>query len=429
MVARFATARRGQRGAGLIETMVGILIGLIVVLVIYNMLSAAESYKRMAVGTSDAQITGLLSQFMVGREASNGGNGISISAPDLMTCDAAKASNVWPYTAGGGKPALWHPIPVLVQDGGANDVSDSFITLYSGSPHVVWPVSFTADAAPGQPFIVQSPNGFTSPSPAVTPYLTIGINSNTGDCEAITVTAATAADAFGRVTLTHSANAVTYEATIDPAAKLVNLGPVGIATRTLYENWDPATGNACANGAGGCQIYSTDLLTAGASRVPLAQNIVLMKVQYGLDLSNPIDGIVDCWTPAKADITVVANCNPPGLLVKDWTPASVRGVAQVELQRIVAVRIGLVVRSDEQGTRTESDSLDPDFANSPLKFSNRPGMVLFNCAANDATCLNRIVLKDPILPVGMPNVIQDGWRYRTFEAVIPLRNAIFNALP
>ena len=44
-----------QRGFGLVETMIGILIGLLVVLVIYNLFSAAERYKRMTVGTSDAQ--------------------------------------------------------------------------------------------------------------------------------------------------------------------------------------------------------------------------------------------------------------------------------------------------------------------------------------------------------------------------------------
>ena len=159
-----------QAGAGLVETMVGILIGLVVVLVIYNMLAVTESYKRMSVGASDAQITGLLSHFMVGREASNGGNGISISASDLMTCDPAKANAAWPYNQAGATPALWRPIPAMVRDGGV-DVSDSLVTMYSGAPHVIWPVAFTSDAAPGQPFTVQSPNGFSAPSPATTPYL------------------------------------------------------------------------------------------------------------------------------------------------------------------------------------------------------------------------------------------------------------------
>jgi len=51
-----ARARHSVRGVGLVETMVGILIGMIVVLVVYNILSVAEGYRRTTVGASDAQI-------------------------------------------------------------------------------------------------------------------------------------------------------------------------------------------------------------------------------------------------------------------------------------------------------------------------------------------------------------------------------------
>jgi len=417
--------RRALRGAGLVETMVGILIGLVVVLVIYNMLSVSESYKRMAVGSSDAQITGMLAQFVMGREGSNSGNGIAISAPDLANCDATKANAAWPYNRlNAATPALWRPIPAMVQDSGSNEVSDSFITNYSGSPHVVWPVLFTADAAPSAPFIVQTPNGFTAPAPAATPYLVVAVSPSTGDCEDTIVTDATAADAFGRVTLTHGATSATYKA-VDPA-KLVNLGPVGIATRQLFENWDPASGGPCGTALaarGGCQIYSTDLLTAGASRVPIAQNIVLLKVQYGINTSTPLTGRVNCWTPAIANIKANANCNVAGVPA-DYTPAAVRTMALTDLQRIVALRVAVVVRSDEPAARAETDASDSRY-NPGVVFATRPPMILFNCAANDATCEGRIGLVDPF-GAGAPDVIQDGWRYRTFEAVIPLRNSIYN---
>jgi type IV pilus assembly protein PilW len=414
-------ARRRARGAGLVETMIGVLIGLIVVLVIYNMLAVSESYKRMAVGSSDAQITGMLTQFVIGREVSNSGNGISLSGADLFNCDPAKANAAWPYNRlNAATPALWRPIPAMVRDSGNNDISDSFITNYSGSPHVVWPVSFTSDAAPSAPFIVQSPNGFTAPAPAATPYLVVAINPATGDCEDTVVTAATAPDAFGRVTLTHGATTATYQATIDPAAKLVNLGPVGISTRQLFENWDPTAVGPCGTAVaarGGCQIYTTDLFTAGASRVPIAQNIVLMKVQYGIDTSTPLNGSVDCWTPAIANITTEPTCNAAGV-PGDWTPAAVRTTALLNLQRIVALRVGIVVRSDEPVAREEIDPASSRY-NPTLVFTDkRPPVYLFNCAANNATCVNRITLSN--------NVIQDGWRYRTFETVIPLRNQIFN---
>ena len=45
----------------MVETMVGILIGLIVIVVTFNILAVAEAHKRTTVGAADAQITGLLS--------------------------------------------------------------------------------------------------------------------------------------------------------------------------------------------------------------------------------------------------------------------------------------------------------------------------------------------------------------------------------
>jgi len=403
-----------QTGVGLIETMVGLLIGLLVVAVIFNLLSVSEGYKRMALGTSDMQITGLLSQLQVGREAANGGNGISISAADqngtgLINC-TVNVGEVWPY------PTLVRPVPVLIQDSGSNDSSDSFITLYSGSPHVIWPVPFLADAAPGAAFQIQSPTGFSSPSPATTPYRVVAINPATSDCENVLVTAATAPDASGVVTLTHTATLKSYKFTVDPAAKLVNLGPVGLASRTLYEVWDTSAGTTCTSGTGSCQLFGTDLLTAGAVRNPIAQNVVLMKVQYGVDLTPVVDGTVDCWTPADN----ANSCAAGGTLPKDFLSDTVRSFTVGNLQRIVAVRIGLVVRSDEPDQRT------PELFTAPAKtidnvIGTRQPTYLFNCAANNGTCQNRILLSS--------NVLQNGWRYRTYEVVIPLRNAIFNAIP
>jgi hypothetical protein len=44
--------------------------------------------------------------------------------------------------------------------------------------------------------------------------------------------------------------------------------------------------------------------------------------------------------------------------------------------------------------------------------------VLFNCSTNNAACQGRIVLDNTVLA--------DNYRYRTYETVVPLRNAIWN---
>jgi len=377
-------AQARQRGAGLVETMIGIVIGLLVVLVIYNLFAAAENFKRMSIGASDAQITGLLAQFVLGRDAGNGGNGLSV--PTITPTGLADCVD-WTL----------RPIPVLITDGGDDAVSESFIATSSGSPHVVWPVDFVADAAAGATFDVMTATGFMSPAPtAGKPYLAIAMtNDGAGGCELTQVTAATAPIApDGRVTLTHTATALSYKAGI---SKLLNLGPLGQATRVQY---DVSAG----------QLRSRDL-TTGAAANPIAQNIVLMKAQYGVDTDN--NDIIDCWTPA--DDKTCGN----------FSEAAVRGMNLAQLNRILAVRIGVVVRSDE-----------PDLKDDTLLSTGpkaRPPVVLFNCSADTkAACQNRIVVpagKAAALadPDCAPFIICDHWRYRTYEAVVPLRNAIYNA--
>ena len=84
---------------GIVEVMVGILIGMIVVVAIYNVFSVAEGYKRTAVGAADAQTTGLFAQFILAREIANAGNGdLAAMAPSSRTCTVADPK--WPIPAG-----------------------------------------------------------------------------------------------------------------------------------------------------------------------------------------------------------------------------------------------------------------------------------------------------------------------------------------
>ncbi len=97
---------RLQRGMGLIEIMVSVVIGLLAVLVIYQVFAVSEGFKRNTTGASDAQQNGLFSMFTLGIEIANAGNSISLAATELSTC---------PNT---GDPATTlRPIPVLITAG------------------------------------------------------------------------------------------------------------------------------------------------------------------------------------------------------------------------------------------------------------------------------------------------------------------------
>jgi type IV pilus assembly protein PilW len=432
-----AMQRFAQRGAGMVETMIGILIGLLVVLVVYNLLSVAEGYRRTTTGAADAQITGLLSQFLTMQEAANGGNGLTSAYSDLIACEKTEGDVA--YTA----ENTLKPIPVIITAGAGPTDSDSFVSRQSGSPHVVWPVDFRLPSPlAGQDIVVQSPNGFSSPGgasipTAANPFWAIAIaNDGTGRCGLIQIASASVPDpGTGEVTLTQGTLKTTIPYSGVPVTASISgsrLLPMGrTAQRIRYDVVND-------------QLRVTDCLANQSCALgvpnPIAQNVVFMKVQYGIDTSakNPngtFDGSVDCWTPPDD-----STCSVGGF---DWSPDTIiqagdsgGGKPPADLlNRIVAVRIGLVVRSDEPDLRNPAlyvpSSTTPDGVT-----GTRQATYLFNCATNtDAGCQNRVLVPAGAVSAmgksdcatASASILCDGWRYRTYEAIVPLRNTIFNA--
>lgn len=453
--AQLPRALRGrQRGAGLIETMIGILIGLLVVLVVYNLLAVAEGYRRATVGASDAQITGLLSQFVTGHDAGNGGNGLTSGFTDLMTCNFPEPTVGLTFKTDRdptGGPATLKPIPILIYPGENPWDSDSFVSRLATSPHVIWPLDMRSVAgvspAAGANITVSSPLGYSTVAgaslpTAASPFWAIAIaNDGTGHCALIQITNASPPDGNGITSLTQGTLKTTIDYTGVPVtasvsgARILNLGRD--ANRSLYD---------IANDS----LRITDCLPTqtceGVAANPIAQNVVWMKVQYGIDTTQQnangtLDGSVDCWTAAEAGTCTATNRD--GTTYDDWTAGTLitaggGAVRSDVINRIVAVRIGLVVRSDEPDLRNPAlyipASVVPDGTGTTN--GTRQPVYLFNCATNtDAACQNRV-----LVPAGAPSaldksdcatasntVLCDGWRYRTYEAVIPLRNAIYNA--
>ena len=381
-----------QRGVGIIETMVGLLIGMVVVLVIYNTLIVSEAYKRSTLGVSDAQITGQLTQFVLGRELSSGGNGVMAGIDELARCDEFRL----------------RPIPALIGDGGGPMVSDDITVFYSNSPTIVHPVWFGGAGASPSPYPVISPNGFkindwVIATEARSGSLNCTLVQVTGITQFPSLAAYPPADVGGRIALTFTLKAGTaFNHTTDSRA--VNLGPR--VTRTTYSL------NAAKQ-----QLDSLDGnpgLAVAATPVPVAQNVVLLKAQYGINADGDAQGLVDCWTSA-----VAAGC-PNGVdyskAAFQVVPAPATIVAAPSnltfggfIRTVKAVRIAIVVRSD--------DDVKVDATNATLL--NQTAW-LFNCAANNATCQGRMQIDRTVL--------NDYRRYRIYEATIPLRNSIWHPI-
>ena len=135
-------------------------------------------------------------------------------------------------------------------------------------------------------------------------------------------------------------------------------------------------------------LRSTDVGN-GDAPMPIAANVVNAKFQYGIDTDG--DGALDTWTSAT----------------DAWSAANVLAARRATLARIGAVRIGVVVRTEErERTRSQGER-----------------WVLFDCElADKATCPGR--LEGTIAPTSA-----GGYRYRTFERVVALRNALWNRAP
>lgn len=338
-----------QRGISLIELMVGVVIGLIAVLVIYQTFAVAEGVKRQTISAGDAQRTGMIAMYLLGTELGNAGAGIMLNQDDLATC-----------TDTGNVATTLRPFAVIVTPGANDDTPDAIVVNYGTSRSVVTPSVFMAKTdAGGTSYTVQSPTGFKKGDMVV-------VMSGSGECERREITAVTAPDANGNVVLTQAGSTHEYL----PTMRLINIGP---ATSTQRVRFDVVSG----------VLRSTDLVTAGATAQPLASSIANLKLQYGIDTDG--NGTVDEWTAATGD----------------YAPDKVRVFTGAELRRIKAVRMGLIVRSDE-------------FARDAPAFD----WTLFECTPEEATIY---VCPDPL-----EGTLPANYRYRVYETIVPLRNPMWN---
>ena len=382
---RFRTMRAVQRGASIIELMVGVLIGMIVVAVVYNVLVMAEGYKRSTIGLADAQVTGQLTQFVLGRELANGGAAMMIGVEELQFCAD------WRLKA----------LPVAITAGANANTSDSLLVFYSTSPRVVHPVRFSnfSNNTP-TPFIVDSPNGFE-------PNDWVIATNRQANCALTRATAIVQPDDSvwrpanneGQVKISY-APAITAGWTLNTDWRLINMGRQLMRVQYTVD-------------AAKAQINSRNVNWRDPGWplpvVPLAQNVVLMKAQYGVDTN--ADNILDCWTPADNADTCgngVDYSGPTDVTSDTGGGVFATNANAARLRSIKAVRVAVVVRSEHQ------ENPDPVLSASIV---NQTAW-LFNCAANDGTCQSRIQIDNTVL--------NDYSRYRIYESVIPLRNALWN---
>lgn len=379
-------ARPAQAGLSLVEIMVGVLIGMIGIIVIFQMLATSEARKRSASAGSDVQVSGVIGLTSLERDVREAGYGFASAGYDtgitpVMGC------TVNAYDTARPTPAFTYRLTPVQIIQGAGTASDTIIVLRGNgstfpAAHVFTESSDTSKKTRGRAGI--SPRD----------YVLIGRVTPTLDCMTAEITDVTDADAL---TIRHNQGTYSY-------TNYLPDGSTSVGTRIArHNNAAPPTaftagyifnlGNSPRRNLwtvlnGKLQI-TNDLLYSDVSPadtvndfVEVADNVITLQAEYGIDANN--NGRIESgeWTTTDpAVVTAWAN--------------------------VLAVRLGMLVRSG-QYERTQVTTTVPSWAGGQFVISNLDGSV----------------------STGNPTDPADNWRnyrYRVYETVIPLRNMLWGA--
>ncbi len=370
--------RRHETGFSLVEIMVGLGIGLIGILVMFQMVGLWSTHTRTTTSGSDAQVSGTLALFNLERDVKQAGLGFGRADPPFMGCPVQ-------FTDVDTARALVFPmLPVNITPGAAG-APDRIDVLYGNSSFYVEEQAFRFSSPTTK--TTARRGGFRPGDLAVVAGNDTGAPAS-ATCELVEITDNTNPD---NVTLAHGTG--NYNNFYNGAASGVARfnpggGTVGLFTSGRMYSLGPAPRLNIWQVTGNGDLTRSDLIFATPA-LAVAERIVNLKAEYGVDTTG--DRLPDVWTVV-----------PPA----DWTT-------------VLAVRTALLVRG-KQFERTT----DPNFG-TPLGVTpNAPAWAggAFVMTNVDGSADSFGITQDD------PN----NWRYyryRVYERVIPLRNMIWGTAP
>jgi type IV pilus assembly protein PilW len=358
-----AQARTGaQRGFGLVEVMVGLLIGMLTAIVMMQVFSASEGWKRTTTGGSDAQTNGAIALHLLQRDIRESGHGIrSLS---LLNCnltvwyDAAKK-----WTINGIGPVMINHASITGGDGG----SDTLLVISSNTNGAPEGELVQAQSADFRTYTVSSP---TAPAAGAGTYAV-------GDWVIAEVqpTASPCNVTMEKVTGTSAPSNLSVAAGTADMLKglLFNLGPTPKIQAYAVRGGNLTACDYLVNNCGDASLNGD-----ASVWVPIASNVVAVRAQYGRDTTATMDAIVDVYDQAAPTTACL------------WS-------------RVSALRVGLVARS----ALLERDAVT----------GNGTGLAPPPSWAGSAT--QPFDMAQASLATGQS---WQNFRYKVFETTVPQRN-------
>ena len=426
--------RRAQ-GFSLIEILIGLVIGLIGCVIIFQVFAVNEGYKRSSTSGSDAQVAGTLALYALEREMKMGGFGIN----DRVTIGC----NMLGYTSTR-SPTNYNLalVPVQIHPGATASASDAISINYGTAVEFAPGYGLTtANMAPGNNFRMENRGGVrffdflivSQPNQANCSLvnavnLPLGTPSGGGAAAAPLCGGNNSTDAV-EICSVSKTDADGVARNYNPAGGLGGAPTYTVSTGTTNTRFfdlgaEPAFNvfRIINNTLSLCNMRTANCAdaTVAANWLPIMENVVFMKAEYGMDTND--DGIVDtfssrvCRDTDSAYTTALndnfgdswasaSDGNADGL-VDTWAPGA---PSSYDWSRIMAIRVAIVVR----GMQYEREDVSP------------ATIQLWPDATGNSGCVNSALLTAAPSSGPVYTVPDRKYRYRVFETIVPLRNSIW----
>lgn len=374
-----------QGGFSLIDILVGMVIGLIGMVVVFQSFQAFEGQKRTTTVTNDAQESGLMALTTIEREMRLAGYGLFYNGNSICLGYRQWAANA--------VATATNFLPAAITDGASN-APDSITLAYSTSGVAATPSQVQVNFNGTVPEVVVD-NALSNTAYRVGDYILVGRASQ--PCTRLQVSSIRTDPQNPRV-LGLKVESGSVAPANPPLASLASLLPTGgyKNERTTYPAVVANMGQMRrviyeialdTNHKG--QLQSRDL-TAGTSAVVLSDGIVNMQAQYGVST-----------TSATQDISSWVNATGA------WTTPSA-----TDQWRVKALRVAVVARSQ---LREKNAVTGAGVTCTNVSGTNGNGP----CAWRDSTA-------NPAPTIDLSgNPDWQYYRYRVYETIVPLRNVMW----
>jgi type IV pilus assembly protein PilW len=365
------SAKARQLGVGLVETMVGLTLGLIMTLIITQVWSTFEAQKQRTISAASTQVNGIISMTQMEQDLRSAGAGLADSASfncvTTYSYYASGTTSISPIPAYSGTLAA-----VQITDGGTG--ADTLTIKRSGDLLGALPATLgqTMPASSSE-LNLNFTTGFAIGD------VVLAVDGTTGNCTVMLLTQIQGA----ALKLQHNpGDTVTYNPSVSyqntNAWPAYGSGATIVKVGQLVSHTYSVVGN---------QLTLTDRsnpLTTATS--VLTGDVVDLQAQYGIANAGSQD--VNAWVSATA--------------ASGWNV-----LTAAKIRRIKAVRVALVVRSPKK----ESSNVTGACTNAAGTVVNANGP----CVWADS---------EPVANLSA-NADWKRYRYRVYQSIVPLRNVIW----